>query len=973
MKGVQEVQSRAFYNCKLKGELEIPNLTKVYGSNTLSSKYSFENAFDPTEENPIIIKAPATIPSYTFSKSNLKSAILSDNLVEVADYAFWNCDTLTSIEMESVQRIGNAAFAKTQLTGELSIPNAITIGRDAFWGCNLTGEIAIPNLTKVYGGSTSTSKYSFENAFEEDAEITIISPKIIPSHTFTKSNIKSAKISGDLVELAGYAFWNCDTLTSIEMESVQKIGDAAFAKTQLTGQISIPNAITIGRDAFWGCNLTGVKLRDVEEIGTQAFYGCKLTGEIAIPNLKKVYGGSTSTSKYSFENAFDEDAEITVISPKIIPSHTFSKSNLKSAKISSDLVEVADYAFWNCDTLTSIEMESVQRIGDAAFAKTQLTGKLSIPNAIIIGRDAFYDCNLTGVKLRDVEEIGTQAFYGCKLTGEIAIPNLKKVYGGSTSTSKYSFENAFDEDAEITVISPKIIPSHTFSKSNLKSAKISSDLVEVADYAFWNCDTLTSIEMESVQRIGDAAFAKTQLTGKLSIPNAIIIGRDAFYDCKLTGVELRDVEEIGTHAFYDCKLTGEIAIPNLKRVGGNSSSSSRYSFENAFDENADITVISPEILPSYTFAKSNFKSATFSDNLKVVKNHAFYSCSNLESIEILSAEKIAYRAFWKTTSLDEINLNDKIEFDLFWGWKVGDMLIPSDDRENPPSADAEPVYYSVFSDNTIVYIDRTREPNGRDAQIKGIDGDGNEYDNWGAEKAIYLGEPGYKPPTKPEPEKPEKPEPENPEKPSQSTTVGGGNGGAVIPQPTTKPDVTETQTEATTQTVTEDKIETTTGKVTEDKTETTTNNSNEGVIIGGNNNGNSGNNGSNGNNSAIVDTDRNNTNNNINNNTDINNIGLIGDNDILNPIIEDVDVIGDGELGESEVVLLNDIKEENIIAAKNMLNNSSKGLLTAKNNDLANVYNEEASKTKTDKPAFGFANSTMSWLIILLIILVLII
>ena len=267
--------------------------------------------------------------------------------------------------------------------------------------------------------------------------------------------------------------------------------------------------------------------------------------------------------------------------------------------------------------------------------------------------------------------------------------------------------------------------------------------------------------------------------------------------------------------------------------------------------------------------------------------------------------------------------------------------------------------YIIFSDNTTVYINRYEDPKGKDAKKNGTDIYGEEYKNWGAKDIIYLDDIRH---------------PNNPNNPNNTTTTktttqnNNGGGGVVIiqptTQPTTQPNITETTTETTTQTVTEEKTETTTESKKEEPTETTTrNNFNSGVIIGGNNNNNT-------NNSVVINTDRNN---NTNNNTDINNIGLIGENDILNPIIEDLDIIGDGELGESEELLLNDIKEENIIVARNMLSNSSKSLLVARNNDLANADNEEISKTKTDKPAFGFANSTMSWLLILLIILVLII
>ena len=89
---------------------------------------------------------------------NVKIVVISDGVTSIGDYAFSNCETLTSITIpDSVTSIGNGAFYKcTSLTTSITIPDSVTsIGEYAFCKCTSLTSITIPY------GVTSIGYYAF--------------------------------------------------------------------------------------------------------------------------------------------------------------------------------------------------------------------------------------------------------------------------------------------------------------------------------------------------------------------------------------------------------------------------------------------------------------------------------------------------------------------------------------------------------------------------------------------------------------------------------------------------------------------------------------------------------------------------------------------------------------------------------------------------------------------------------------------
>ena len=83
----------------------------------------------------------------------IKYVTLPDGLTSIGNWAFCNCESLTSITIpNSVTSIGNRAFSSCKGLTSLTIPNSVTsIGNTAFQSCSGLTSLTIPNSVTSIG------------------------------------------------------------------------------------------------------------------------------------------------------------------------------------------------------------------------------------------------------------------------------------------------------------------------------------------------------------------------------------------------------------------------------------------------------------------------------------------------------------------------------------------------------------------------------------------------------------------------------------------------------------------------------------------------------------------------------------------------------------------------------------------------------------------------------------------------------
>ena len=214
----------------------------------------------------------------------------------IPDYAFGNllysCQKITSVNIPaSVKSIGDYAFYGCTGLTSVNIHNGVTnIGRHAFSGCTGLTSVNIPaSVTNI--GDNPWAECFENNAITVDggnASYKIDGNCLVEIETNTVvSGFADGVIPPYVTNIGGYAFHNCEGLTSVNIPNgVTTVEPYAFNSCEGLTSVNIPASVTtIEPYAFNSCTgLTSVNLTEgLETIGNQAFYVCTGLTSITIP------------------------------------------------------------------------------------------------------------------------------------------------------------------------------------------------------------------------------------------------------------------------------------------------------------------------------------------------------------------------------------------------------------------------------------------------------------------------------------------------------------------------------------------------------------------------------------------------------------------------------------------------------------------------------------------------------------------
>ena len=265
------IDSSAFSDCTSLTSVTIPNSVTSIGIGAFSNCDSLtsinvgnENTTYKSINGNLYSKDGKTLIQYAMGKTD-SSFIIPDSVVGLGDYAFSGCDSLTSMTIpNSVTSISDGAFAYCLSLTSVTIGNGVTsIGNSAFSNCD--------SLTSINVSDENTTYKSINgNLYSKDGKTLI---------RYAKGKTDSSFIIPDsVVGLGAWAFYNCDSLTSVTIpDSVVGLGEWTFAYCRSLTSITIPNSVVdLGNCAFSNCDsLTSVTIgNSVTSIGRHAFSNC---------------------------------------------------------------------------------------------------------------------------------------------------------------------------------------------------------------------------------------------------------------------------------------------------------------------------------------------------------------------------------------------------------------------------------------------------------------------------------------------------------------------------------------------------------------------------------------------------------------------------------------------------------------------------------------------------------------------------
>lgn len=624
----------------------------------------------------------------------------------IGDYAFINCEGLTSINIpNTVKSIGASSFEGCSGLTTVTIPNSVTsIGYQAFIKCSGLISIVISN------NMTSISSSAFSQC----------------------SSLTSVTIPNNVTSIGNYAFSGCSSLSSVTIpNSVTEIGEFAFngckQLSQLTfpvdlkyleigvcydceklSLISLPSCLEgIGRSAFYGCtsleefvvpdsvkeidrmafkncsSLTKIYWgKSIEKVGSDLFTGCRILSEVYITDISKwckteftselanplykqgVVGGGVKL----FLNGEMLDTLFVPNDIDVIRKYTFyGYTWLKSIKFPDSDIKVEDNAFSECRQIKSVYFgEATVKLGNQVFNHCDdiqyVVSKCREPYMFwdwTFYKPIYGKCTLfipTGTKEIYASTSGWKNFTKVKET-DVDDPGLKvslKVFGeGKVSVNDVNVDNdnnivaLYDTDVKFS-FKPEL--GYQVKSFTVNGEELSQDITD--DIYIIN-QIQNNIDVEIVFE-------------EIPLADGVLFSNDRIFYCireKTDGycLEVTNKRKNGSTWLY----MGDIVIPEYVVFHGETLYVEGIG-ENAFKSSNSLYSVSmpntiTTIKKSAFLGCSSMSSITLPSSLKTIENGAFAECTAFTSIIIPNSVKtIEAGAFYACTKLSSITFSNSL-------------------------------------------------------------------------------------------------------------------------------------------------------------------------------------------------------------------------------------------------------------------------------------------------------------------------
>ena len=652
--------SYAFYNCSSLKSVDLSSC-ETLGVSSFGGCSQLEN---------VVLKACKRIEVNVFSNGNstcqnLKSVGDISHCESIGEYAFSDCSSLTSVDLSSCKTIGNYSFSGCSALESIGSVKLLTnIPEYAFNGCSNLQNIDLSNCTSIgssaFNGCSKIKHlnlnkcaYISSNAFSNCGleNIDLSATKTIEGYAFSGCSCLTKVTGLKLVKLlpAGI-FYGCHKLSSIDLSTIESLGASCMSGTAIE-RVELPNLKSWDYGVFEDCKkLTSVTFPvTIDNIPTRAFWNCENLSTIDLSHCSIIGGGAlyncTSLTDIKLFNVKQTE-------------WTTGYENYQSCKVGS---------FMNCNNLTSVDLGSIQKLGDRAFYGCTSLKKITLPSTITnLGWECFDGATIvtsmaTVPPVIDKSEDETSSIP----MGEFVLVNVPEA-----SLDSYKSANYWKDMAK------RIFPIGTkFDYDVTTEAQPStSDLLDKVGLK--NANSIVSLKVKGSINSYDVMVIRNKMDNlhylDLSDANVVensyeyytgcstkndTIGRNAFRELsKLVTISLpNSVKAIESGALYKCTKLKSVVLPeNLQSIEYGDWSSG--AFADCYSL-TDVKFKACNFIGSYAFSNCYaLNHVTLPPDLKTIDQRAFANCSSLHSVDFPPLlESIGSYAF-QSCALDSISL-----------------------------------------------------------------------------------------------------------------------------------------------------------------------------------------------------------------------------------------------------------------------------------------------------------------------------
>ena len=540
--------------------------------------------------------------------------------VNVGDRAFMNCSSLTEVQIDGISSIGDSAFKGCSSLKSIAVTNSndeeiLSIGKTAFAYCTSLETVSIGQMA-FYNDDY--------DIFEDDFAVKSL---YLKNFAYTIPGYEGRSVENSIKDMFDAYYSSYLSLETVSIDYIDLIPSSFLENVSSLKSFSVNESsiAIVSSNAFNRCtNLSSVSFKSpVLSVGAYSFYQTAITS----------FDGSALTSIGN--NAFQGCAKL---------------SNFN----------------WTGNT-------TLNNIGVSAFEGCSLIETITVPGSVMtIGRNAFKNCGVkTFMSTNQELEIEIGMLEGCTKVEELSLAYIPGGYVGYIFGSTYQYQPS-ELATKIPSSLKKISITGTFETlemsafagcRGLQIVNLPQGIKTISDYAFYDCRALVDVNLgNSVEYIGAYAFASTAIT-TITIPSEMTeIADSTFANCEqLASVQMpQSITTISSSAFLNCKALEEIDLTNVTTINTSAFSGSGLKR----------VTVSPSVqyVGSGIFAGCNSieeMTVPFTEKTRIAQYFGGYSSSvpsSLKKVTVNGGRNVESGAFDGCTRVNEIILGSSVVY-----------------------------------------------------------------------------------------------------------------------------------------------------------------------------------------------------------------------------------------------------------------------------------------------------------------------